>query len=183
MRLEVTTMKMQPSRRSFLGRGLAVTATAAIGAGLGAGSPAMAGHPVEKSANAVPVTNMSADAAYKAVQAGEIFLIDIRRPDEWEGTQVGEGAIGLDMRDEGFVPTLIALRQANPEKPIALICATGMRSGYVTNALANQGFPGLVDISEGMLGSDAGPGWLDRGLPTYPGSFANVVERRLAVLP
>jgi rhodanese-related sulfurtransferase len=79
---------------------------------------------------------MTPEVAYAAAQAGEIFLIDIRRPDEWLDTRVGEGAIGLDMRDDGFVPMLIALREANPDKPIALICATGMRSGYVTSALA-----------------------------------------------
>ncbi len=175
MRPEVTIFEARPSRRSFL----------ALGAGavglviLGAAQPVWAGsdQPVAKT------EKMTANAAYEAVQAGEIILVDIRRPDEWLETKVGEGAIALDMREESFVASLVALRQANPDKPIALICRTGRRSSYVTSALTGQGFPGLVDVSEGMVGGPNGPGWLKRGLPTYDGTITNVVERRNAVLP
>ena len=175
MRPEVTTFRPQQSRRWFLAFG-----AGAIGAAIVAGTnPAQAGHPQPPG----EVYKINSDVAYKAAQAGEIILVDIRRPDEWLDTRVGEGAIGLDMRDENFVDILVSLRQANPDKPIALICRTGMRSGYVTSTLAGQGFPGLVDVSEGMAGGPDGPGWLERGLPTYEGTITNVVARRNAVLP
>ena len=179
MRPEVTTFKTTPTRRSLLTRGIALLGFAS----LGAPRLALAAHAGGATADPAEVTTMPADAAYEAAKAGEIFLIDIRRPEEWLETRVGEGAIGLDMRDEGFVPALVALRQANPDKPIALICRTGSRSNYVVTALAKQGFPGLVDVTEGMVGGPNGPGWLTRGLPTYPGDFATVVQRRLSVLP
>jgi rhodanese-related sulfurtransferase len=178
MRPEVTIFTTQPTRRAFL-------ALAMGGAGavfLSSALPAQAGHdnpgePVE------PTEKMAADAAYKAAQAGDIILVDIRRPEEWLETRVGEGAIALDMREESFVASLVALRQANPDKPIALICATGMRSAYVASALTGRGFPGLVDVSEGMIGGKNGPGWLKRGLPTYDGTITNVVARRNSMMP
>lgn len=166
MRPEVTFTSMHPSRRRFL----CLTA-GLIGAALFV-------TPETATAAEQDVTLMKPDAAYDAAQKGEIILIDIRRPDEWAATNVAEGAIGLDMRDEDFVSTLALLRRANPELPIALICRTGARTEYVTKTLAAQGFPGLVDVSEGMVGGRNGPGWLKRGLPTYEGSLANVEERR-----
>ena len=171
MRPEVTFTLMRQSRRRFL----------SLTAGL-IGAAVLFG-PETATAAEQDVTLMKPKAAYVAAQKGEIILIDIRRPDEWAETNVAEGAIGLDMRDEDFVSVLAALRRANPEVPIALICRTGARTGYVTKTLAAQGFPGLVDVNEGMVGGTNGPGWLKRGLPTYEGSLAKVKARRKAVLP
>ncbi|WP_206080298.1 rhodanese-like domain-containing protein [Pacificoceanicola onchidii] len=129
------------------------------------------------------IGHMTADKAFAAASTGEIILIDIRRPEEWLQTGVAEGAIGLDMTTETFVQALVSLRQANPNTPLALICRTGNRTGHVTRALADQGFPGLVDVSEGMVGGPRGKGWLTRGLPTYEGSLENVRSRTAAALP
>lgn len=133
--------------------------------------------------DAEKVSVLTADAAFAAAQAGEIVLIDIRRPEEWAQTGVAEGAIGLDMTRDDFVDKLVALRMANPAQPLALICRTGNRTEYVTQALSQRGFPGLADVSEGMVGGPRGPGWLTRGLPTYEGTPENVAQRTDAVLP
>ena len=50
------------------------------------------------------------------------------------------------------------------QKPIALICATGGRSGQLLRALKRAGYTGYIDVSEGMLGSPLGAGWIARGL-------------------
>ena len=171
MRPEVTILGARPSRRRILTLALGTVAAGFLAMPLAA-----------QAQSAAEVTYMKPKAAYDAVQSGEIILLDIRRPDEWAATNVAEGAVGLDMRDDDFVPTLVALRRANPDTPIALICRTGGRSDYVTKALAAQGFPGLVDVSEGMVGGANGPGWLKRGLPTYVGSAQNVQARRKALL-
>lgn len=173
MRPQVTLPEFGTQRRFVLSAALASLATGAI---FGSGVPTFA-------QTAAPVTRMSPDEAYAAAAAGDIFLVDIRRPEEWQQTGVAEGAIGLDMTRDNFVPSLVTLRRAAPDKPIAVICRTGNRSDYVTKALAAQGFPGLVDVSEGMVGGRNGPGWLKRGLPVYVGSQANVASRRSAILP
>ncbi len=177
MRPEVTLIPAPVARRGFLALGMAAFGAAMIAGAVAGVGPAAAGQ--DKAAR---VGYLKPQAAYDAAQKGEIILIDIRRPDEWAETNLGEGAIGLDMREKDFVPILVGLRRANPDKPIALICRTGARTAYVTQALAAQGFPGLVDVSEGMVGGKNGPGWLKRGLPTYVGSPDNVKKRREALL-
>ena len=106
------------------------------------------------------------DAHSKAV-AGEITLVDIRRPDEWAktGSGEGEGAHRLDLRRDDFPEAMAALVSGNLDAPIALICARGVRSARESNRLQQVGFTNIIDVPEGMLGSGAGPGWLQSGLP------------------
>lgn len=99
------------------------------------------------------------------VRHGRLWLVDIRRPDEWQATGVAEGAIPLDMRRDDFAAALAAATAADPDRPVALICARGVRSSQLTARLEAAGASDLIDVPEGMLGSRAGPGWLARGLP------------------
>lgn len=103
--------------------------------------------------------------AYQRAQDGEIVLVDIRRPDEWAKTGSGEGAHRLDMRREDFIEALDAITGGQKDAAIALICARGVRSARQTNLLNNAGYTNIIDVPEGMLGSAAGPGWIERGLP------------------
>lgn len=104
-----------------------------------------------------------ADAHARAI-VGDVYLIDIRRPDEWARTGVGEGAYPLDMRRDDFVEALLAVVENNRTAPVALICARGVRSRHMTARLTQAGFTNIIDVPEGMLGSGAGPGWLKSGL-------------------
>lgn len=108
---------------------------------------------------------LSVTEAYDAAKARKVFLIDIRRPEEWAETGIGEGAAPLDMRRDDFVQALDDLTGADKSAPIALICARGVRSRYLTQVLRNGGYEQIIDVPEGMLGSFAGPGWLKKGLP------------------
>lgn len=168
MRPEVTKTASRFTRRSALALVLGGVGLAALPLALP--RPAMAGP--------APSEVMDPVTAHEKTQAGEIILVDIRTPEEWLETGIGEGAIGLDMRARDFVVALVDLRKANPDTPIALVCRTGNRSGYVVDALAQQGFPGLVDVSEGMAGGPNGKGWIPRGLPTYEGTPQNVAQKR-----
>lgn len=108
---------------------------------------------------------LSAPDAHAAARSGDVLLIDIRRPDEWALTGVGEGAIPLDMRREDFIDALTVVAGNDPARAIALICARGVRSRHQGAKLKNAGFTQIIDVPEGMLGSGAGPGWIKRGLP------------------
>ena len=110
-------------------------------------------------------TEMSPGQAHQAALAGDILLIDIRRPDEWKKTGVGEGAQKLDMRRKDFIAALTQLADGDLNRPIAIICARGVRSDRTSLKLEKAGFTRIIDVPEGMLGSRAGPGWLERGLP------------------
>ncbi|WP_327794565.1 rhodanese-like domain-containing protein [Harenicola maris] len=112
---------------------------------------------------------MAPDEAHRAAARGEILLVDIRRPDEWSDTGIGEFAVPLDLRSDGFIAGILAA-QENKAQPVAVICARGVRSARTTLRLVEAGISPVIDVPEGMLGSRAGPGWLARHLPTvsYP---------------
>ncbi len=109
---------------------------------------------------------ISALHAHDAVLSGDIVLIDIREPEEWADTGIPEGAHAIDMRRPDFAKAVRALIREAPDMQVALICARGVRSARMSQQLASAGVTGVVDVSEGMLGSASGPGWLARGLPT-----------------
>lgn len=115
------------------------------------------------------VKTISAPEALRAAKAGEVVLVDIRQPEEWKQTGVAEGAKLIPMRHPeggaGFVRDLLAATKGDRNAPIALICRTGNRSGATAKALADAGFTRILDVSEGMAGSGAGPGWIRRDLP------------------
>lgn len=108
---------------------------------------------------------LSAPDAHAAALAGDILLVDIRRPDEWARTGVGEGALPLDMRRGDFIEALLVEVENDTKRPVALICARGVRSRHLSARLVEAGFSRIIDVPEGMLGSGAGPGWVKRGLP------------------
>ncbi len=166
MRPHVTTKAPSFARRVFLACGLAFAMIAPM-------SP--------DAANAAPQA-MTAPEAHAAAKAGDIVLVDIRTPEEWAETGIPEGAVALDMRAPDFVQKLVDIRKKFPKKPIAMICRTGNRSGYVTTTLDRQGFPCLIDVKEGVVGGPNGPGWLKRGLPVYPGTAQNAKARLDALL-
>lgn len=99
-----------------------------------------------------------------AVRSGRILLVDIRRPDEWQETGLAEGAIPIDLRRDDFVDAIVAAR-AYETQPVAVICARGIRSRRMTLRLNEARITPIIDVPEGMLGSRAGPGWLERDLP------------------
>ncbi len=106
------------------------------------------------------------------LQAGELTLIDIRTPEEWRGSGVVAEAKRIDLQDPdgaiGFTTKVLAAVNGDKTAPVAVICRTGSRSGYAQRFLQKQGFTNVINIPEGMIGSMAGPGWIERGLPIKP---------------
>jgi rhodanese-related sulfurtransferase len=111
---------------------------------------------------------LAAPDAFAQAQAGQLTLVDIRRPDEWRQTGVAQGALRINMAHPqgaaGFVRQVEA-EVSDKNAPIGLICRTGNRSTQMQQALAQAGFTKVYNIKEGMAGSAAGPGWIKRGLP------------------
>jgi len=110
-------------------------------------------------------SRISVETAHQQATAGEIILLDIRRPDEWQRTGIGEGALPLDMRRDDFIQALDQITSGDRSLPVAVICARGVRSARLTRTLNDAGYTNLIDVPEGMLGSTSGAGWLAKGLP------------------
>ncbi|PCJ73159.1 MAG: sulfurtransferase [Rhodobacteraceae bacterium] len=111
------------------------------------------------------IVKMTPDVAREKALAGEIVLIDIRRPEEWAGTGVPDVALLVDMTSRDFLAKINAIRMQNPDIPLAFTCRTGSRSNYLTGELEKLGMSGLIDVIGGMSGSRADKGWAKRGLP------------------
>ena len=113
---------------------------------------------------------LSAPDAYALASAGEVTLIDVRSPSEWRQTGLPAHGKAVTIHDpEGlpaFVRKIVALLGNNPAQPVALICASGVRSAYAEKLLEQAGFTAVYNVTEGMLGGRAGPGWLKHALPT-----------------
>ncbi len=109
--------------------------------------------------------SLTVQQAYQQAQERKIILLDIRTPNEWRATGVGEAALPLDMRREDFISVLTQLVEQDKSRPVALICAGGVRSARMSNRLTEAGFTNIIDVPEGMFGSAAGPGWIRAGLP------------------
>ena len=114
---------------------------------------------------------LSTPQAHDRAAAGELLIIDVRSPAEWRETGVPAGArtVTIPNRD-GIAAFAAELREAigeDRERPVAVICASGVRSTAAFNLLQNQGYQNIFNLREGMLGNDQdGPGWIARGLPT-----------------
>jgi len=115
---------------------------------------------------------MTPDVAREKALAGEIVLIDIRRPEEWAQTGVPDVALLADMTSRDFLTKITAIRLENPDVLLAFSCRTGNRSNYLVGELEKLGYSGLIDVIGGMSGSRADKGWAKRGLPVRPATSA-----------
>ena len=108
---------------------------------------------------------LSAPQVEAALEANDLILIDIRTPEEWAETGIAQGAWPVSMHNASFPQELSVLIDKFGADRIAMICATGGRTGYVASVLKANGFDDIHDVSEGMLGNPNGPGWIARGMP------------------
>ena len=108
---------------------------------------------------------LTAQEALAGLEGGDLILIDIRTPREWQDTGVARGAWPMDMRDRRFGARLTGVLERNPDRRVAVICRTGNRSGYLVEVLARNGITNVWDVSEGMAGGPNGKGWIPSGLP------------------
>jgi rhodanese-related sulfurtransferase len=108
---------------------------------------------------------ISAAEAHEKSVSGELLLIDIRKPEEWITTGIGEGARPISIHVQGFLERLEEATGGDPTARIALICAMGSRSAAVQRELAALGYSNVIDVAEGMSGGPNGHGWIGSGLP------------------
>lgn len=118
-------------------------------------------------------TVLTAPEAAARAAAGTLALVDVRAPREWRETGIAKGAHPVSIHNPDGIKAFVAdlARAVNGDRaaPIALICASGVRSLRAQRILLANGFTNIKNVPEGMLGRPgAGPGWLKRGLPVSP---------------
>lgn len=115
-----------------------------------------------------PATDIAAAEARHKMSTGDLILVDVREPAEWQQTGIAEGATTLSMNDPQFLLKIMQIETENPGKQIGFICASSRRSGLVQAELARRGFTNTVSVFGGMTGNGQVPGWIAEGLPTVP---------------
>lgn len=115
---------------------------------------------------------MTPEQAYQAMNGGGLVLIDVRSPVEWRRTGLAKGALPITMHNpngkEAFFKAVLTRLEGNLDKPIAMICATGIRSLFTQRYLQAKGFKNVANVPAGMFGRRGKPGWIGKGLPVVP---------------
>lgn len=110
-----------------------------------------------------PEGGISVDEALQRLAEGGV-LCDVRGPKEYEsGHAPGSRLVDVRALAENVMDAVYEGDPfAEPDKPIVLICDTGLRSGHAVKLVRDQGF--TCDFVDGGLVS-----WLDSGQILIPG--------------
>ena len=110
---------------------------------------------------------MEVRQAHSPAQPGDVALVDVRRTSAWKVSGVPATGHAITMQQDGrrFQSQLLAAAGGDKARPLALICATGGRTTWLQARLRKAGFKQLYNVTEGMMGSRYGAGWLKKGLP------------------
>lgn len=93
--------------------------------------------------------------AARRMEDGDLVLIDVREPYEWEAGHV-PGSTHLEMETIGG-----RLDEIPSDRPVAFLCLGGGRSGVVAGALRARGHD-AYNVDGGFRA------WFEAGLPTEP---------------
>jgi len=112
-------------------------------------------------------TNITVRDAYAAVQRGEMVLIDIRAPKEWQQSGIASVAEPITMYQptSAFLSKINAVMEKRSSKTIALICAKGGRTLFLQRKLKKLGYTNILNVTGGMFGTNRHVGWLGAKLP------------------
>lgn len=112
---------------------------------------------------------LSPDAAKALLDQDRITLIDVRSPREWRATGIAAGSHAVTIHNPNGIKAFIARVSdtlgGDRSRPVALICAAGVRSARALRILESNGFTDVYDVSAGMSGNGRRAGWIARGLP------------------
>ncbi|MGX1927794.1 rhodanese-like domain-containing protein [Flagellimonas sp. 2504JD4-2] len=92
------------------------------------------------------VTTITKSELTAALEKGNIQLLDVRRPGEYDQGHI-QGAININVLDSvGFKKGVASMDR---EKPIYIYCQAGKRSKKASEKLKEMGFQTIYDFSAG----------------------------------
>lgn len=92
-----------------------------------------------------PVRRVSPEEAERLVAAGDVRVLDVRTPQEWEQLGHVPGARLLPVDLMACAPAVL-----ERDRPWLVYCEHGVRSAHAAELLARAGFEGLLDLDGGM---------------------------------
>jgi sulfur-carrier protein adenylyltransferase/sulfurtransferase len=99
-------------------------------------------------------SNLTPQQIQQRVDAGEaLFILDVREPSEYAEARVAKSKL-IPL---GELSSRVA--ELPRDKPIAVICRSGNRSGVATGMLKRAGFETVYNVDGGLIA------WARQGLP------------------
>jgi glyoxylase-like metal-dependent hydrolase (beta-lactamase superfamily II)/rhodanese-related sulfurtransferase len=86
----------------------------------------------------------------------DLFIIDVRQPEELQDTGYIAGAINIPLRQ---LPGSLEQVPQNKEQSLVVVCRSGSRSAYGALYLRGYGYTNVKNLDEGMIG------WLKNNYP------------------
>ncbi len=97
-----------------------------------------------QAAGAAVVQNIDAQTARKMLQRDQVFLLDVRTPQEYFQVRLpGAHLIPIDQ-------IVARIAEVPQDRPLLVYCAVGSRSAQVAEYLVRQGYPAVYDLRGGI---------------------------------
>ncbi len=93
------------------------------------------------------ITVLEQIAFEKKISEEDVQLVDVRTPEEWRNGVITNAAL-INYFDKDFKDQLSKL---DKDKPIAVYCKSGGRSGKTAKILSELGFKEIYDLKGGYL--------------------------------
>lgn len=107
--------------------------------------------------------NVSVQEAKKMVEKGDVFILDVRTPDEFNSSHIKgatlipiSNAFGSNLSSDNLLKARI---DEVPKKKILVYCRTGRRSDTASTMLVNAGYLQVYNMAGGITA------WRDAGYP------------------
>jgi rhodanese-related sulfurtransferase len=107
--------------------------------------------------------NVSVQEAKEMIEKGDIFVLDVRTPDEFNSSHIKgatlipvSNAFGSNLSQDSLLKVRI---DEVPKKKVLVYCRTGHRSGTAGTMLVNAGYSQVYNMIGGIAA------WADAGYP------------------
>lgn len=117
----------------------------------------------QRKENTSGLENVSVQEAKKMIEKGEVFVLDVRTPDEFNSSHIKEATLISVSNAFGSTLSSDSLLKARidevPKKKILVYCKTGRRSDTASIMLVNAGYSQVYNMVGGITA------WIDAGYP------------------
>src|SRR5659263_687615 len=104
-------------------------------------------------------TNVNVQQGKEMIDSGEVFILDVRRPDEYASGHIKNSTL-LAVQDIPANELDIKLKELPKDKPILVYCRSGSRSVAASTILVDKGFAQVYNMQGGING------WISAGYET-----------------
>jgi rhodanese-related sulfurtransferase len=103
--------------------------------------------------------NINVSLAKEMIDRGEVFILDVRRPDEYASGHIKNSTL-LAVQDIAANELDTKLKELPKDSKILVYCRSGSRSVAASNILVNNGFAQVYNMQGGING------WISAGYET-----------------